>query len=122
MNTKKKLAIASLVASILSLIPNIVLPESLSLAQILIIVCIFIALAGVVLGFIGKSEAKGLSIAGIIIGIISCILLCFSLIGFFGMQNATDCVDKGNGFSTCNYLGQEIEVPNEYLREDQMKK
>jgi len=122
MNTKKKLAIASLVASILSLIPNIVLPESLSLAQILIIVCIFIALAGVVLGFIGKSEAKGLSIAGIIIGIISCILLCFSLIGFFGMQNATDCVDNGNGFSTCNYLGQEIEVPNEYLREDQMKK
>jgi len=80
MNTKKKLAIASLVASILSLIPNIVLPESLSLAQILIIVCIFIALAGVVLGFIGKSEAKGLSIAGIIIGIISVIGLAGSAI------------------------------------------
>ncbi len=122
MENKKKIAIASLTMSLLSLVPVIILPDSLTGAQIFIIVGILLALAGAVLGFIGKSASKGLAISGIVIGMISFIILALALVGTFAYKNATDCVDNGNETSTCNYMGQEIEVPNSMLREDQMKK
>ncbi|MGM9877904.1 MAG: hypothetical protein ACI33S_04560 [Bacilli bacterium] len=121
MENKKKFAIASLTLSILSLIPLIISPESLTGAQIIVIVGIILGIIGIVLGFIGKSASKGLAIIGIVIGIISCVILCFSLIGFFSIGKATDCVDNKDGTSTCNYLGQELQVPTTMLREDQMK-
>lgn len=122
MKNKKKMAIASLIISIISLTPFIILPDSLSGTQIFVIVGILLAIAGAILGFVSKSEAKGLAIAGIVIGIISCVILCFSLICFIGIKNATNCVDNGNGTATCDYLGQELEAPISYLTEEQMKK
>lgn len=121
MKNKKKFAIASLILSLLSLVPLIIRPNSLTGAQIFVIVGIFLGIIGAVLGFIGKSASKGLSISGIVIGIISCVILCFSLIGFSVYENATDCVDNGNGTSTCNYSEEEVEVPTSMLREDQKK-
>ena len=122
MKNKKKIAIASLIVSILSLIPLIITPDSLTGTLIFIILGIFMGIIGGILGFIGKSEAKGLSISGIVIGIISCVVLCFSLVGFSVIKDATDCVDNGDETATCNYLGEELEVPTSMLREDQIKK
>ncbi len=122
MKNRKKIAIASLTLSLLSLIPAVIFPGSLTGAMIFTIIGIFIAIIGTILGFIGKSASKGLAISGIVIGIISCVYLCWLLIGYFVLKNATDCVDNGNGTSSCNSFGQELEVPNSMLREDQMKK
>ena len=121
MESKKKLAIVSLILSIISLAPFIIAFDSLIGTQIFVIVGILLAIAGAVLGFISKNNAKGLSIAGIVIGIISCVILCLSLIGLIGFKNATNCVDNGNGWATCDYLGQRLEVPTSYLTEEQMK-
>lgn len=122
MKNKKKFAIASLVMSIVSLIPLIISPNSLNGTLVVVIIAIFVAIVSAIFGFIGKSASKGMAISGIVISIISCVVLCFSLIGFQAIKNATDCVDNGNETSTCNYLGEELEVPNSFLREDQMKK
>ena len=122
MKNKKNIAIASLVVSILSAATILISPSSMTGTLILIVTGVILAIVGTVLGFIGKKEAKGFAISGIVIGILSCILLCFSLIGVMAIQAATDCVDNGNGVSTCNYLGQELEVPTGMLTEEQMKK
>lgn len=121
MKNKKKFGVASLIVSILSLIPLVITPDSLTGAQIFVVIGVVLGIIGVILGVIGKSVSKGLSISGIVIGIVSCVILCFSLIGFFVIKDATDCIDNGNETSTCNYFGEEIEVPNSMLREDQMK-
>jgi len=118
----KKFAIASLVMSIISLIPVIISPDSLSGAQIFVIIGIFCAIIAIVLGFLGKSASKGLAISGIVIGVLSCIVLCLAMIGFFGIKSATDCVDNGDETSTCSYLGEELIVPNSMLSEEQFKK
>ena len=118
---KKFLGVASLVLAIISLVPFIVVPDTLSGAKTFIIVAIALAVLAIVLGFVGKKESKGLSIAGIIIGFISAILMSFSLIGYVGIEKASDCVDNGDGTSNCKYMGEDLEgVPNIYLREDQM--
>ena len=122
MNNKKKIAIAAFVVSILSLLPLIILPSSITSAMVVVGVGILFAIAGVILGFIGKSGSKGLSISAIVIGIISCLVLCLSLLGLSVIKSVTDCVDNGDGFSTCTYMGEEIELPNEMLTDDQMKK
>lgn len=122
MENKKKFAVASLIFSLLSLIPLIICPDSITGAQIFVIIGIILGIIGAILGFIGKGASKGLAISGIVIGIISCVVLCFSLIGFSAIKDATDCVDNGDGTSTCIYLGEELQVPNSMLREDQIKK
>lgn len=119
---KKKIAICSFIMSLVSLIPAIILPDSLIGAEIFIIIGMLLAIAAIVLGFVGKSGAKGFSIAGIVIGIVSLIVLCLSIIGILGMKSAKNCVDKGNGMATCEYMGQEVEVPTTYLTEEQMKR
>lgn len=91
---KKFLGVASLVLAIISLVPFIVVPDTLSGAKTFIIVAIVLAVLAIVLGFVGKKESKGLSIAGIIIGFISAILMAFSLIGYVGIEKASDCVDN----------------------------
>lgn len=122
MKNKKNFAVASLILSLLSLIPLIITPDSLTGAKIFAIIAIFLGIAGIVLGFIGKSTSKGLSISGIILGIISCIILFTSLMGLLMIEKVTNCIDNGNGTSTCSYLEQQIEVSNSLLREDQIKK
>ena len=122
MDNKKKIAVASLTMSLLSLVPVIISPESLTGTMAFVAVGILFAIVGVILGFIGKSASKGLSISGIVIGIISFGFLCMALVGFMAIKNVTDCVDNGDQTSTCNYMGVEIEVPNGMLSEEQMKK
>ena len=109
--------------SIVSLIPSVIGPNSLIGIEIFIIIGIFLAIAGIVFGFIGKKGSKGLSIAGIIVGFVAFGILCLSLIGIIGIEKfAKNCVDNGDGFATCEYLDQELEVPVNYLKEEQMKK
>ena len=119
---KKSIAIASLILAIISLVPMIFAPNSLDGAIIYTIVFIIIAVVAVILGFVGKSASKGLGVAGIVIGMISVVLLGLAVFGYFGMKNATNCVDQGNGTYKCELLGQETEVPASFVREDQIKK
>ena len=112
---KKKLAIASLVLAICSIIPMIVGPNTLNGMLTFCLIGVGLAIAAVILGFIGKSASKGMGITGIVIGIISGLLLSFTIIGIAGMKNVTNCVDQGNGTSKCELYGQEVEIPNEYL-------
>lgn len=121
MKNKKVFGILALVLALLPIVAMFFIND-LSILKTFIVVSILLEIAAVVCGFIGKKEAKGLSIAGIVIGIIGTILLCFALIGFSAFESATDCVVKGDGIAVCNYMGQEIEVPVEMLSEDQMKK
>lgn len=122
MKNKKNLGIASLVLSIVSLIPLLLSPADLTTAEIIVVVALLLAIVSVVLGFIAKKDAKGLSIAGIVIGIISAILLCFALVGFSAYKNAQDCVDNGDGTATCKVMGQDMVIPDVYLTDDQMEK
>ena len=119
---KKNLAVVSLVLSIISLVPFVWTPDSLDTAMIFCVVFVFIAIAGIICGFMGKSASKGMGIAGIVIGIIAIIVLGLSILGLAGMKSATNCVDQGNGMSKCEYMGQELEMPTSYVREDQKKK
>lgn len=119
---KRTFGILSLVLAIVSILTLMFTTGTIERATLFVGIGLVLAVVSIVFGFIGKSEAKGLSIAGIIIGIISFILVGLSLIGLIGMKNATDCVDNGNGTSTCTYMGTEIEVPNSYIKEDQWKK
>lgn len=118
---KKILAKLSLILSIVSLL-SIVLPiDSLEVVKIVLVVCILIAIVAVVFGFIGKKESKGFGIAGIIIGLISCILTLLSLFGVLIIGQLKNCVDKGNGKAVCELKGQSIEMPIDYLTDNQMK-
>ena len=121
MKNKKTFGILSLVLSIVSLFALVLAPDDISVAEILVVVFFLIAIASVVFGFIGKKDAKGLSIAGIVIGIISFVLLGLALLGFYGIKNCTDCVSNGDGTATCDYMGTELKAPIRYLRQDQMR-
>ena len=117
---KKTFGILSLILAIISLIPIIFVPDSLNGAQIFTTVALILAIMAVVFGFIGKKDSKGMSIAAIIIGIISTIVMILALFGFLMYSKVTDCIDNGNGTSTCMFGGQEMEVPTSYLEESQM--
>lgn len=119
---KKSMATASLVLSIISIIPLIVGPDSLNGQMIFAIIGVVFAIVAIILGFIGKSEKKGMAIAGIVIGIITTVLLCLAIVGFNAMKDVTDCVDQGNGNSMCKLYGEDIEVPTSFLTEEQKKK
>ena len=119
---KKTLAIVALVLAILSLMPYVVAFDTLKENMILYGVAILLGVCGAVLGFISKKDAKGMAITAIVIGILSAVLFCFALLGLSFMTKATDCVDKGDGIAVCQFMGQELEVPTDFLTEDQMKK
>jgi hypothetical protein len=50
------------------------------------------------------------------------VLLSLSLAGFALMSKAEDCVDNKNGTATCQVMGQEMEIEDMFLTEDQYKK
>ena len=122
MENKKKFAVVSLVLSILSLAPLIVLPDSMTGIQICIGIGIILGIVGIVLGVVGKSASKKLAISGIVIGVLSCAILCFLLFGLSVAMNSTECVDNGDNTSTCKYIGEEINIPNSMLSEEQKNK
>ena len=122
MKNKKKFAVTSLVLSLLSLVPLIVLPDSMTGIQICICIGIILGIVGIVLGVVGKSASKKLAISGIVIGAISFAILCLMVFGLSVAMNATDCVDNGDNTSTCKYRGEEINIPNSMLSEEQKNK
>lgn len=123
MKKKKIMAITSICLAIISLIPIVVLPESVIWAEVTILFSIILSIISIVLGIIGKSESKGIAIMGIVIAVISCVLLFFSLTGVVAISKSTDCVDNGDGTSTCKFFGQDMEnIPNSMLTEEQMAK
>ena len=77
---KKKMGVLSLVLSLVSFATLLIPSRNLSVVMVIAIVGIILAVAGVVLGFKAKSEAKGLSVAGIIIGVISALALFLALV------------------------------------------
>ena len=119
---KKTFATLSLILAIISILTLVFTTGTIERATLFVGIGLALSVISIVFGFIGKSEAKGLSIAGIIIGILSFVLVGLSLIGLIGMKNATDCVDNGNGTSKCVYMGTEIEVPNNFIKDSQWKK
>ncbi len=123
MKDKKIFGIISLVLAILSLaVPMFWLPNSLSGATTFVAIFILLAVCSVVLGFLGKNDAKGLSIAGIIIGIIGTIILLLTIVGLAAFKSVKDCVKTNDETAQCDYLGQKMDVPTQYLNEDQYKK
>ena len=119
---KKIFGILSLVFALSPITMFFIKSSSLDVATIAVIVYLFLAIAAIVCGFIGKKENKGLSIAGIVIGFISLIIMAFALIGFKIIKDSKDCVLISEDKYKCQVHGQEIEVPGIYLREDQIKK
>ena len=77
----------------------------------------------VILGIMGLKGNKTVAVIAIVIG---AIIGGFTLLGGFGLQimtKATDCVpSKTEGTYVCKYAGADLEVPGEYLRDDQIKK
>ena len=122
MENKKKFAVASLVLSLLSLAPLMVFASSMTGIQVCSCIGILLCIVGVILGIVGKDGSKKLAISGIVIGILSFTVLCFLLVGSMIIKNATDCVDNGDDTSTCKYGGQEINIPNSILSEEQKNK
>lgn len=118
--SKKTMAITSIVLSIISLLGVFFEFDSLTLIKVIIGICILVAIIGIILGFISKKEEKKLSTAGIVVGFISFGLLVLTLMGIVLIENnAKNCVDNGKGISTCEYLGEELEVKTSWLREEQ---
>ena len=95
MKNKKVFGILALVLALLPIVAMFFIND-LSILKTFIVVSILLEIAAVVCGFIGKKEAKGLSIAGIVIGIIGTILLCFALILCFheDMTNLVECLKQ----------------------------
>ncbi len=135
-----KLAVASLVLVTVAVLIMLFWPDvdTVSIACALIGLC---GVAAVVCGEVGKSqikkskeEGKGMATAGLIIGIIMAILGLMIVFMFEAIKDisfndqvyckqVTNCVDNGNGTSTCLFM-DELEMPctTEYLTETQFKK
>ncbi len=123
MKNKKVFGIVSLVLSLLPVASLLYAAPSLNGEMIFIGVLLALAVVGLVLGFIGVKEAKGLSIAGIVISILMILYLLVMLIGLNGFAQAKNCVEKDDGTATCELVGETVEgIPVDYLRDDQMKK
>lgn len=112
----------SLIAAILSIGILFIPTNSINMYFIILFASFIIALVGIILGFIGKKAKKGMAIAGIIIGIISLLMAIIFTIGAFGIKSLKDCTDNGNGQSTCELMGQKIEVNTNLLSKDQFNK
>lgn len=122
MKNKKSFAIASLVLSITSIVLYVFgVSESLKTTMIVVGISACIAIVGIVLGVIGRKEGKGFSIAGIIIGVLSFILLSMTLLSLYMLKEATNCVETENGTAICELLGTEVEIPINYLNEEQKR-
>lgn len=121
---KKIFAIAGLVLAIVVAVVTNFLPET-DINKVIVIAYISCALevVAVILGIMGLKGNKAVGIIAIVIG---ALYGGFTLLGAFGLQmmtKATDCVpSKTAGNYTCKYAGADFEVPEEYLRDDQIKK
>ena len=136
------MSILSLVLSIVSLAISFVWPD-VNTVTIMCTICLLFAIAGIIMGFMGRKQiktsnekGKGLALAGIIIGFISAIFNGMAIFGSIAMKNidyndmslctmdnvTKDCVDNGDGTSTCKYMNSyEIPCSTDKLKESQFK-
>ena len=121
---KKIFAIAGLVLAIVVAVVTNLLPVT-DINKVIVIAYVGFGLevVAVILGIMGLKGNKTVAVIAIVIG---AIIGGFTLLGGFGLQimtKATDCVpSKTEGTYVCKYAGADLEVPGEYLRDDQIKK
>ena len=119
---KKKLAITSIVLSVLSLLILLLTPAiNYTVVIISCVICLIMSIIGIVCGFKAK-EVKGLAITGIVIGFVAAALILLTTIGTIGYKAATDCVKKDEDYAVCKLEGQEFEIPITLLDESQFAK
>lgn len=143
MKKNNMMALLSIVISIISLLVSILWPDGSTL-MIGCSICIILAIASIIFGFIGrkqikKSSEKGssLALAGIIVSFIIIVWTSLALFGFMAMKDISytdvalcpmdnyvnDCVDNGDGTSTCMYAKvYEIPCSTNVLKDNQFKK
>lgn len=129
MKNKKTLGIFSLILPILSFIVLVGVTaygldsgNALKIAMYGALVALIINIVAIILGIVGMKNAKGLSIVGIVLGCIGA-YLCFSNISLDALvPKFNDCEKIDEKTSKCKYNGVEIEIPNQFLEENQYKK
>lgn len=141
MKKYNKLSIISLIMLIMPIIVVIVTPDKYTIPAYIVIILILVIT--IVLGFISKfkikkeqSRGKVLSLIAIIVGFIMLFYAGLSLAGFMAMNNidfndavicnqdkmVKDCIDNGDGTSTCKYEGIDIPCSTNLLKDNQIKK
>ena len=129
MNNKKTFAIASLVLSIAAIVVPFFTFGTVNM-DIIKISC-FAGLVGaifaIIFAIVGMKASKGMSIAGLIIGIIGVIFMGIMVLGTSVIAGLENCVENTNGNVTCEMAGtgQTFEVPKEskgLLSDKQYKK
>lgn len=129
MKNKKTLGIFSFILPILSFIVLVGATaygldsgNALKIAMYGALVALIINIVAIILGIVGMKNAKGLSIVGIVLGCIGA-YLCFSNISLDALiPKFNDCEKINEEKSKCKYNGVEIEIPNQFLEENQYKK
>ena len=134
-----KLAVASLVLAVLAALVMVFWPDdTANTGCLLMVVCGIAAVVCAIVSYSqikkSKEEGKGMATAGLIIGIIMALLGLMVVFMFEAIKDVsfndqvyckqvTNCVDNGNGTSTCLFMDQ-LEMPctTEYLTETQFKK
>lgn len=139
-NKKNLMSIVSLVAVIVALIILVVWPDG-DTATIGLGITILVSIVAIVCGFIGKSQikktkekGKGLALTAIILGFIACILAAYTMFILSAIKDvnfndtticpkASDCVDNGDGTSTCSFQGvYDVPCSTKNLTSEQFKK
>ena len=118
---KKVFGILSLVFALSPVTAVLIKSSDLGVVKTCVIVYFILAILAIIFGFIGIKAKKGLSIAGIIIGFLSVILMGLALLGLKAIDEAKECVKVDDDKYKCQAYGQEIEIPGMYLRDDQKK-
>ena len=85
------------------------------------------AIFAIIFAIVGMKASKGMSIAGLIIGIIGVIFMGIMVLGTSVIAGLENCVENTNGNVTCEMAGtgQTFEVPKEskgLLSDKQYKK
>ena len=134
MNKKLTIAIILLVVAVLL----IFICPTVSLMIPLSIISVLLCIASLVLNHLAKKESdekKGLSTLCNIFGILVLIFCVMELLGTILMTNpdmnepicqrddmVTDCVDKGNGISSCKFMeNDDIPCKTDSLEDSQIK-
>lgn len=132
-------AILSLVAIIIDALVFIIWPDG-DTVKLGLAICVIFAIVAFVLGIISRKQikksnekGKGMALTSLILGIIMFIWTGYTLIIMYAIEDiefndqimcsqVTDCVDNGDGTSTCSFAGvYEIPCSTDVLTEEQFK-
>lgn len=117
---KKIFPILCLVFATLSLIALLIPTNTFVVAIVDVVSGIVLGVCSIIFGMIGFKENKVLSIIGIIGSFILVCIMFLALLGYIMFSKATDCIDLGTGYATCQVFGEELDIPTNLLREDQL--